>query len=44
MEIGFTLTTRLMLVGLVAFIALMVLLFALGFVLGHEGVPACAPA
>jgi hypothetical protein len=43
MEIVFTLTTRLMVVGLVAFAALLVLLFALGFVLGHDGVAACAP-
>jgi hypothetical protein len=43
METVFTVTTRLMVVGAVAFVCLMVLLFALGYVLGHEGVAACAP-
>lgn len=44
METVFTLTTRLKVVGLIAFAALLVLLFALGFVLGHDWVAACAPA
>jgi hypothetical protein len=43
MDTVFTLTTRLMVVGLIAFICLLVLLFALGYVLGHDGVVACAP-
>jgi hypothetical protein len=43
METVFTLTTRLMVVGLIAFISLLVLLFALGYVLGHGGVATCAP-
>jgi hypothetical protein len=43
METVFTLTTRLMVVGLIAFISLLVLLFALGYVLGHDGVATCAP-
>lgn len=43
MDTVFTLTTRLMAVGLVAFICLLVLLFALGYVLGQDGVAPCAP-
>lgn len=43
METVFTLTTRLMVVGLVAFVFLLVLLFALGYVLGHGEVASCAP-
>jgi hypothetical protein len=43
METVFTLTTRLMVVGLAAFVLLLVLLFALGYVLGQDGVAACAP-
>jgi len=39
----FTLTTRLMVVGLVAFVCLLVLLFALGYVLGHEALATCVP-
>lgn len=35
METVFTLTTRLMVLGLTAFVALLVLMFALGYVLGH---------
>lgn len=38
----FTLTTRLMVVGLIAFISLLVLLFALGYVLGLDGAAPCA--
>lgn len=36
METVFTLTTRLMAVGLFAFVALLALVFALGFVLGQR--------
>jgi len=43
METIFTLTTRLMVVGLIAFVSLLVLLFALGYVLGQDGVAPCMP-
>lgn len=43
METVFTLTTRLMVVGLLAFVSLLVLLFALGYVLGHESIATCTP-
>jgi len=43
METVFTLTTRLMVLGVVAFVSLLVLLFALGYVLGHAGMAACTP-
>lgn len=43
METVFTLTTRLMAVGLIAFVSLLALLFALGYVLGRDGVASCAP-
>lgn len=43
MDTVFTLTPRLMVVGLFAFVCLLVLLFALGYMLGHDGVAACAP-
>ena len=36
METVFTVTTRLMVVGAVAFVCLMVLLFTLGYVLGKD--------
>ena len=43
METVFTLTARLKVVGLCAFVALLVLMFALGFVLGQDGVAPCVP-